>query len=159
MAKFSTLSRGESRRTSSHLTSSSSAMIWASAVPMCWPISAFTICIVTFPSGVSVNQIDGVKPAIGCAAAILLSRDGRPILRNAPAAVAAERIKNSRRVVAESVDLTMTGPLIRDFGSSVHDLGGSSHGPDDARVGGAPAELAVHAIDDLLLARVGVLRK
>jgi hypothetical protein len=106
-----------------------------------------------------VNQIEGLKPAIGCADAILLASGGRPMLRNAPAAVAAERIKNSRRVVADSVDLTMTGSLIRDFGSSVHDLGGSSHGTDDARVGGASAEITVHAIDDLLLAGVRVLRK
>jgi hypothetical protein len=53
----------------------------------------------------------------------------------------------------------MTCSLIRDFGSSVHDLGGSSHGTDDARVGGASAEITVHAIDDLLLAGVRVLRK
>src|SRR5882724_5470207 len=133
-------------------------MIWASAVPMCWPISAFTMCIVTFPSGVSVNQIEGLKPAIGCADA-MPARGGRLMLRNAPAVVAAERIKNSRRVVADSVDLTMTGSFIRDFGGSVHDLGGSSHGTDDARVGGASAEIAVHAIDDLLLAGVRVRRK
>ena len=108
MAKFSTLSSGESRRTSSHLTSSSSAMTWASPVPMCWPISAFTICIVTLPSGVSVNQIEGVKPDMASALAVPLPRAGRPMLRKVPAAVAAERTRNSRRVVADGVNLSMT---------------------------------------------------
>src|SRR6266851_3911354 len=152
MAKFSTLSSGESRRTSSHLTSSSSAMIWASPVPTCWPISAFTICIVTLPSGVSVNQIEGVKLDMAWAMAVRLPRAGRPMLRNVPAAVAAERTRNSRRLVADCVDLSMAGSLIRH-------LGGPVHGADDARVGGAATEIAVHADHDLLLARVRVLRK
>ena len=40
-------------------TSSSSAMTCARPVPICWPISALTMCIVVLPSGVMVNQIDG----------------------------------------------------------------------------------------------------
>ncbi len=159
MAKFSTLSSGESRRTSSHLTSSSSAMIWASPVPTCWPISAFTICIVTLPSGVSVNQIEGVKLDMAWAMAVRLPRAGRPMLRNVPAAVAAERTRNSRRLVADCVDLSMAGSLIRHLSGPVHDLGGPLHGADDARVGGAATKIAVHADHDLLLARVRVLRK
>src|SRR5215470_7607075 len=151
MAKFSTLSSGESRRTSSHLTSSSSAMIWASPVPTCWPISAFTICIVTLPSGVSVNQIEGVKLDMASAMAVRLPRAGRPMLRNVPAAVAAERTRNSRRLVAHCVDLSMAGSLIRHLSGPVHDLGGPLHGADDARVGGAATEIAVHADHDLLL--------
>src|SRR5215475_12948252 len=141
MVKFSTLSIGESSRTSSHLTSSSSAMTWASAVPTCWPISAFTICIVTLPSGVSVNQIEGVKLDTACAVAVLLPKAGRPMLRNVPAAVAAERTRNSRRLMADCVDLTMTSSPSCHLGGSVHDLGSSFHGADDARVGGATAEI------------------
>src|ERR1700735_1334331 len=151
MAKFSTLSSGESRRTSSHLTSSSSAMTWARPVPMCWPISAFTICMVTLPSGVSVNQIDGVNPDMA-PAAVPLPSTGRPMLKKVPAAVAAERTRNSRRVAADGVNLSMTRSII-------HDLGGTLHGTDDARVGGAATEIAGHAVHDLLLGRVRVLRK
>src|SRR5271167_2767204 len=160
MAKFSTLSSGESRRTSSHLTSSSSAMTWASPVPTCWPISAFTICIATLPSGVSVNQIDGVKPDMASALAVPLPRTGRPMLIKVPAAVAAERTRNSRRLVVEDgVNLSMTRSLIRGLGGPIHDLAGPLDGTDDARVGGAATEIAGHAVDDLLLGWIRILRK
>ena len=51
-------------------------MTWASPVPTCWPISAFTMCIVTLPSGVIVNQIEGVKPdmAVGLGGAAAQDR-------------------------------------------------------------------------------------
>src|SRR5579864_8720080 len=148
MAKFSTLSSGVSRRTSSHLTSSSSAITCARPVPMCWPISAFTMCIVTLPSGVSVNQIDGVKPVIAgpASAAPLPSHVGRVMLMNAPAAVTAERTRNSRRVVPGAVDSSMAPSIL-------HDLGGALHRADDAGVGRAATQVAGHAVDDLLLAR------
>src|SRR5271169_6341928 len=159
MAKFSTLSSGESSCTSSHLTSSSSAMTWASPVPTCWPISHFTICIVTLPSGVSVNQIDGVKPDMASALAVPLPSTGRPMLKKVPAAVAAERTRNSRRVVEDGVYLSMTPSHIRGLGGPTHDLAGPLDGTDDARVGGAATQIAVHAVDDLLLGRIWILRK
>src|SRR6516225_307565 len=159
MAKFSTLSSGESRRTSSHLTSSSSAMIWASPVPTCWPISAFTMCIVTLPSGVSVNQIDGVKPDIASALAVMWPRAGKPMLIKVPAAVAAERTRNSRRVTIDGVSLSMTGSFIHDPCRLMYNLGGAFHGNYDARICGAATEIAGHAVNDLLLGWVGVFRK
>src|ERR1700722_4061932 len=140
MAKFSTLSSGESRRTSSHLTSSSSAMTWARPVPMCWPISAFTICMVTLPSGVSVNQIDGVNPDMVPASAVPLPSTGRPMLKKAPAAVAAERTRNSRRAAADGENLSMTRSII-------HGLAGLSI-----------AALGHLVLDPRLLHRVGVGR-
>src|SRR6516162_3876892 len=152
MAKLSTLSSGVSRRTSSQLTSSSSAMTWASPVPMCWPISHLTICIVTLPSGVSVNQIEGVKLDIPSAFAALLLRAGSPMLMKVPAAVAAERTKNSRRFVFASASLSMTASVI-------HDLGRALHSADDPGIGGTTTHVARHAIDDLLFSWMRILRK
>src|SRR6185312_9370866 len=150
MAKFSTLSSGVSRRTSSQLTSSSSAMTWASPVPMCWPISHLTMCIVTLPSGVSVNQIEGVKLDMPSAFAVLPPpRAGRPMLMKVPAAVAAERTKNSRRLVAACVSLSMTASII-------HDLDRALHSADDPGISGTATHVARHAIHDLLLGRMGI---
>src|ERR1700758_3757098 len=149
MAKLSTLSSGVSRRTSSQLTSNSSAMTWASPVPMCWPISHLTICIVTLPSGVSVNQIEGVKLDMPSAFAALLPRAGRPMLIKVPAAVAAERTKNSRRFVAACVSLSMTASII-------HELGRALHSTDDPGIRGTTTHVARHAIHDLLLSRTGI---
>src|SRR4249920_610725 len=153
MAKFSTLSSGVSRRTSSHLTSSSSAMIWARPVPMCWPISALTICIVVLPSGVMVNQIDGVKacePSPSAASAFPPSTSpGSPMLRNPLPASTAERTRKSRRVSPTSVESDILCALL-------HDLGGAFDRTDDPGVGGAAAQVAVHAVDDLLVGRVGI---
>src|SRR5215467_9214982 len=157
MAKFSTLSSGESRRTSSHLTSSSSAMIWASPVPTCWPISAFTMCIVTLPSGVSVNQIDGVKPDMASALAVTLPRTGKPMLIKVPAVVAAERTRNSRRVTVDGVNLSMTDSFIHV--GLTHNLRGPFHRSDDARICSAATEIAGHAVNDLRFGWVGVFRK
>src|ERR1700730_7077384 len=151
MAKFSTLSSGVSRRTSSHLTSSSSAMSCASAVPMCWPISALRMCMVVLPSGVIVNQIDGVNPGVAPAVA-LVSRLGNPMLRKVPAVVAAERTRKSRRVVPGCDGLRMARALL-------HDCGGAFHGTDDTGIGGAAAQVAVHSLDDLLIARARVCRQ
>ena len=138
MAKFSTLSSGVSSRTSSHFTSSSSAMTCAKPVPMCWPISALRMCIVVLPSGVIVNQIDGVNagmPApIAALALPLSSRLGSPMLMNVPAAVAAERTKKSRRVIPVCVGLAMayapfmssaarfTAPTMRGYVAQRHRL-------------------------------------
>src|SRR5579872_1628683 len=152
MAKFSTLSSGVSRRTSSQLTSSSSARTCARPVPMCWPISHFTMCMVTLPSGVNVNQIDGVKLDMPSAFATSLPKTGSPMLMKAPAAVAAERTKNSRRLVRACVSLSMTASII-------HDLGGPFHGADDPGIGRTPTHVAGHAIDDLLLGRMRIFRE
>src|SRR5215831_21245800 len=103
-------------------------MIWASPVPTCWPISAFTMCIVTLPSGVSVNQIDGVKPDMASALAVTLPRTGKPMLIKVPAAVAAERTRNSRRVTVDGVNLSMTDSFIHDACRLMHNLGGPLHG-------------------------------
>ena len=116
---------------------------------MCWPISHLTICIVTLPSGVSVNQIEGVKLDIPSAFAALLPSAGRPMFRKVPAAVAAERTKNSRRLVAACVSLSMTASII-------HDLGRALHRTDDPRIGGTTTHVARHAIHDLLLSRMGI---
>src|SRR4029077_12123699 len=149
MAKFSTLSSGVSRCTSSQLTSNSSAMTWASTVPMCWPISHLTICIATLASGVSVNQIEGVKLDMPSAFAALLPRAGSPMLMKVPAAVAAERTKNSRLLVFACASLSMTASII-------HELGGALHSADDPGIGGATTHVACHAIHDLLLSRTGI---
>ena len=117
------------------------------------------MCIVTLPSGVSVNQIDGVKPDMASALAVPLPRTGRPMLIKVPAAVATERTRNSRRVVEDGVNLSMTRSLIRGLGGPIHDLAGPLDGTDDARVGGAATEIAGHAVDDLLLGRIRILRK
>src|SRR5580704_1195943 len=156
MAKFSTLSSGVSRWTSCQRTASSSAITCASEVPMCWPISAFTMCIVTLPSGVRVNQIEGVKlvmaALLAASARLPGSRAGNPILKNAPPAVAAERTRNSRRVAPVVVALRMDCALL-------HDFGGTFHSGDNARVGGAATEVAVHRLDDLRLARIRIGRQ
>src|SRR6516225_6524934 len=152
MAKFSTLSSGVSRRTSSQLTSNSSAMTWASPVPMCWPISHLTICIVTLPSGVSVNQIEGVKLDIPSAFAALLPRAGSPMLMKVPAAVAADRTKNSRRLVFACTCSSMTASII-------HKLGRALHSTDDPRIGGTTTHVAGHAVDNLLCGWTRILRK
>src|SRR5262245_32069217 len=152
MAKFSTLSSGVSRRTSSQLTSNSSAMTWASPVPICWPISHLTMCIVTLPSGVSVNQIEGVKLDMPSAFAAPAPRAGSPMLMKVPAAVAAERTKNSRRFVFACASLSMTASI-------THDLCGALHSTDDARIGGTTTHVARHAIDDLLFGRMRIFRK
>src|SRR5262245_49620890 len=73
------------------------------------------------------------------------------MLRNAPPATVAERTRNSRRVTPCSVGLAMACLL--------DDLRGALDGADDARIGGAAAQVAVHARDDLLIARRGVLRQ
>src|SRR6516164_5018024 len=149
MAKFSTLSSGVSRRTSFQLTSNSSAMTWASPVPMCWPISHLTICIVTLPSGVSVNQIEGVKLDMPSAFALLLPRAGRPMLMKVPAAVAADRTKNSRRLVFACTCSSMTASII-------HKLGRELHAADDPGISGTTTHVARHAIHNLLLGRMGI---
>ena len=82
--------------------------------------------MVTLPSGVGVNRIEGVKPDMACAVAVLLPKVDRPMLRNVPAAVAAERTRNSRRLVADCVDLSMTGSLICHFSGPVHDVTAAS---------------------------------
>src|ERR1700745_1475821 len=152
MAKFSTLSSGVSRRTSFQLTSNSSAMTWASPVPICWPISHLTICIVTLPSGVSVNQIEGVKLDMPSAFAAPAPRAGSPILMKVPAAVAAERTRNSRLLVFACACLSMTASII-------HDLNRALHSADDAGIGGATTHVARHAIDDLLFSRMRIFRE
>src|SRR5437762_965572 len=50
-------------RTSFQSASSSSATIWASAVPTPWPISAFVMCTVMIPSGVIVRAAFGSNAA------------------------------------------------------------------------------------------------
>src|SRR2546422_4573861 len=50
-------------RTSFQSASSSSATIWASAVPTPWPISAFVMCTVMIPSGVIVRVAFGSNAA------------------------------------------------------------------------------------------------
>src|SRR6516162_7792695 len=144
------LSRGVSRRTSFQLTSNSSAMTWASPVPMCWPISHLTICIVTLPSGVSVNQIEGVKLDMPSAFAALVPKAGSPMLMKVPAAVAAERTKNSRRLVFASVNLSMMASII-------HNLGRALHSADDPGIGGTTTHVAGHAVDDLLFGWTRIL--
>src|SRR5690349_17668245 len=101
-------------------------MTCARPVPMCCPISAFTMCIVVLPSGVIVNQIDGVnagmlEPIAACALPLRL---GRPMLMNVPAAVAAERTRKSRRVIPGWLALGMLRALL-------HDLGRALNGADD----------------------------
>src|SRR5262249_44816694 len=124
-------------------------MICANAVPMCWPISALTMCIVVTPSGVMVNQMDGVNPGVAAMAACASPPrrpGGTPMVRNAPPATAAERTRNSRRGPARSGGAALARPL--------PDLRSPLDGAHDARIRGATAQVAVHAGDDLLLARV-----
>src|SRR5262245_50081028 len=107
-------------------------MTCARPVPMCCPISAFTMCIVTLPSGVIGNQIDGVNegmpdPMAACALP-LSTRLGRPILMNVPAAVTADRTRKSRRVIPVWLTLGM-------FRALLHDFGGALDCTDDARIG------------------------
>ena len=71
------------------------------------------------------------------------------MLRNVPAAVAAERTRNSRRLVADCVDLSMAGSLIRHLGGPVrynfaHTLFelGSSFLAEDAMATRTPASSA-----------------
>src|SRR6266851_9387811 len=111
------------------------------------------MCMVVLPSGVIVNQMEGVKldmPVPAAASALPLARTpGSPMLRNPPAAVAADRTRNSRLVVPLCAGLCMAPAL-------PHDLGGALDGAHDAGIGGTAAEIAGHALDDLLLARIGV---
>jgi hypothetical protein len=69
------------------------------------------------------------------------------MLIKVPAAVAAERTRNSRRVVEDGVNLSMTRSLISGLGGPIHDLAGPLDGADDARVGGAATEIAGHAVE------------
>src|SRR6185369_6003886 len=118
---------------------------------MCCPISAFRICMVVLPSGVIVNQIAGVyadmpSPMAACAVP-LVSALGSAILMKVPAAVAAERTRNCRRVtVLSSSFVVMSGPLLRDFC-------GAFDCTDDARIGCAPTQVAVHGLDDFRVVR------
>src|SRR5579862_4281717 len=103
------------------------------------------MCIVVVPSGVRVNQIDGVNIAVGAASAVPpCSMLGRPMLMNAPAAVAAERTRNSRRVVA--ICSAMSPSIIRDLSRTLH-------GTYDAGICGAAAQVAGHAVHDLPVCR------
>src|SRR5689334_14557790 len=103
------------------------------------------MCIVVVPSRVKVNQIDGVNAAVVAASAVPpWSMLGRPMLMNAPAAVAAERTKNSRRVVV--ICSAMSPSIIRD-------LSRAPHGTYDAGICGAAAQVAGHSVHDLLVRR------
>src|SRR5262245_8764104 len=116
-------------------------MICASAVPICCPISAFTICIVVLPSGVIVNHIDGVKAGVAIAAwaSVPASSPGRPMLRKPRPAMTEERTRNSRRVTP----CLMVSDIARAL---LHDLGRAQHGADDVRVGSAAAKISVHVL-------------
>src|SRR3989454_3040165 len=147
--------------TSSHFTSSSSAMICASAVPTCCPISALRTCTVVLPSGVIVNQIEGVNasmPSAAPAGATVPSSPGpKAIPSIAPAPVVAERTRNSRRVRPRAA--APSAVVILRVVSAIphalpHDLGRALDCADDARVGRASAQIAVHGAHDLFLGRV-----
>src|SRR5215472_8998633 len=84
--------------------------------------------------------------------AVLVPRAGSPMLMKVPAAVAAERTKNSRRLVFASVNLSMTASII-------HDLGRALHSADDPGIGGTTTHVARHAVDDLLFGWTRILRK
>src|ERR1700756_3401456 len=103
------------------------------------------MCIVVVPSGVRVNQIDGVNVAVAAASAVPPSSMlGRAMLMNAPAAVAVERTRNSRRVVV--ICSAMSPSIIRD-------LSRTPYGAHDARICGAAAQVAGHTVHDLLVRR------
>src|SRR3989442_7809975 len=147
-----------SSRTSSHLTSSSSVMTCASEVPTCCPISAFTMCTVVLPSGVIVNQIEGVNasmPSAAPAGATVPRRPGPSAIPSmTPAPVAVERTKNSRRVMPGWVALP--AEVVCWFVSAIlqalpQDLAPTLHGVHDARIGRAPAQIPVHGLHDLFL--------
>ena len=62
----------------------------------------------------------------------MLIRAGKPMLIKVPAAVAAERTRNSRLVTADGMNLSMTGSFIHDPRRLMHNLGGPLHGNYDA---------------------------
>src|SRR6185295_757766 len=97
------------------------------------------MCMVVLPSGVMVNQMDGVKLSPMAAFALL------PVNT-------AERTRNSRRVSFVSVISGMAGALL-------HDLRGALDRTDDPRIGGAAAQIPVHAVHDLFVGWIGVLRE
>ncbi len=82
-------------RMSFQSASSSSATIWASAVPTPWPISALVMWTVTAPSGVMVSAAFGSNDVAAPASSTppgIVKRSVRPT----PAA--AVDLKNSRRL-------------------------------------------------------------
>src|SRR5260370_29518271 len=111
------------------------------------------MCMVVLPSGVIVNQMEGVKldmPVPAAASALPLARTpGSPMLRNPPVAVAADRTRNSRLVVPLCAGLCMAPAL-------PHDLGGALDGAHDAGIGGTAAEIARQSPDARPPARIGV---
>src|SRR5436309_7275467 len=127
-------------RMSFQSTSSSSATLCASAVPTPWPISAWKMCTVTRPSGVSVIWVFGSQAESAAA-----SRTPRPgsvndSVRPTPATVVV--LMKSRRSIRRAMS---------------HPLGGALDRAPDTQVGRAAAQVARHRGVDVRVGRLRVL--
>src|SRR5256712_13999200 len=132
-------------RTSFQSASSSSATIWASAVPTPWPISAFVMCTVMIPSGVIVRVAFGSNAA--AADASRAPPPGMVKLRVRPAPATAVVFRKSRRLSSVLVLFGLDPPR------------GALDRALDAQIRGAAADVAGHRGHDLLVGRVGALRQ
>src|SRR6266849_6476187 len=114
-------------RTSFQSASSSSATIWASAVPIPWPISALVTWTVTAPSWVIVSHALGSKAAA--------ATRGQPGIEKTRVSVAAPApATNSRRLSGGNMSGSASDALDRAL---------------DAEICRTAAEVALHELDDL----------
>src|SRR6266851_2581557 len=145
-------------RMSFQSASSSSATACASAVPTCWPISDLVMCTVMMPPRSIVYHTVGEKlPAASASPAPPMSVGSSEKPQVSPAPVAMLPTRNWRRFTRPAVALRANVSVMSDLlGPAAHVLGGAFDGFLDPHISHAAAEIAVHRLDDLRIARVGV---
>src|ERR1700722_16883891 len=135
----------------------SSANTMASPVELPCPISATGMASTTAPSGLMVTQAPtaaGVAASASAAAGRANSAVGRVKAKVRPA----ELCRKPRR---DNVPFGLRSilPMGCSKMASRSLLGGAPDGAEDARVGGAAADVAVHVANDVVAARILVGRK
>src|SRR5947209_5367520 len=118
------------------------------------------MCMVVLPSGVMVNQMAGVYAAVPMAASALLpaSNSGNAILKKPLPAITVERTRKSRRVMdvllSGMLDWSIIGSAM--IAALLHHVRGAMYCTDDAGIGGAAAQVAVHVRYDFLAGWIGI---
>src|SRR5580692_10931141 len=124
----------------------------ASPVEEPCPISATGIAMTMAPSGLMVTQAPtapGVAPSASAAAGRTNSAPGMVKAKVSPAAL-------SRKPRRDNVPFGLRSILPMASRSL---LGGALDGAEDARIGAAAADVAVHVADDVVAARILISRK
>src|ERR1700722_1437407 len=152
LPKISGLTGGYVVDTRDQSASISSAKTMAKPVRLPWPISATGMASTMAPSGLMVAQAPsaaGVPPSASAAAGRTNSAPGMLHAKVSPA----EPWRKPRRESAPCGLRSILPMASRSL------LGGALDGAEDARIGAATADIAIHVANDVVTARILVRRK